>query len=353
MPDLNTPSRTVLCDGEELRRFVRDVLLAVGTQAPDAEEMSAQIVRSELSGHESHGLRRLAEYVARAEEGVAIPSSKGRIDLDRGALLRVHGAGGFGHVVVSRAMRLAVDRAQRYGIAAVAVHGSEPAGRLADFCERAAGEGVATMVFVNDGGAGQVVTPPGGTEPRMSTNPIAFGFPRAQSPHLVLDMATSAVAMGRVSEWRDRGEPIPAEWATPDGVLRFLGGPKGFGLALIAEALGGALSTGGTVRDDPGDERQGVFIIAIDVRMLRPLGETVAEVERFLAYVRDVPLEAGAPPVRIPGESSALTFRRRAAAGTPVQPFTWRRLLALADHLGVRPPSPLSDTDQPQSEGAS
>jgi uncharacterized oxidoreductase len=333
-----TPS-TVLCDGADLHRFTAEILTALGTPAEEAADMAAQIVGSELAGHESHGLRRLSEYVARADKGIAVPASVGRIDLDRGSLARIHGDRGFGHVVVSRATRLAIERARTHGIAGVAVHDSEPAGRLADFCERAAEEGIATLVFVNDGGAGQVATPPGGTEARLSTNPIAFGFPRARPPHLVLDMATTAVAMGRVSEWRDRGEPIPAEWATPDGVLRFLGGPKGFGLALIAEAFAGVLASGGTVQPQPGEERQAVLIIAIDVDVLRPLGDATTEVESFLSYVRDVPLEPEASAVRIPGESSAMTSSRRSADGTPLQAFTWQRMQHLAERFGVRPPS--------------
>ena len=330
---------TVRCDAADLRRFTVEILTRLGTPASDAHDMAGQIVGSELAGHESHGLRRLSEYVGRVDSGAVRPASAGRIDLDRGSLVRIDGERGFGHVVVSHALGVAMERARAHGIAAVAVHDCDPAGRLWDFCERAAASGVATLVFVNDGGAGQTVAPPGGTEARLSTNPIAFGFPRADAPHLVLDMATSTVAMGRLSEWRDRGEPIPPAWATPAGVLKSMGGGKGFGLALVAEALAGALADAGTVSPEPGDERQGVFIIAIDIASLRDLDAFTAEVDGFLDYVRDVPLEPDAGPVRIPGESSAATTLARVASGTPLQSFTFTQLQVLSQRFGVPLPA--------------
>lgn len=333
------PDDLVVCDPDDLLRFTREVLVRLGADETDAHDMAAQIVGSELSGHESHGLRRLPEYVKRVQQGYADAGARPAADLDRGALVRIDGGFGFGHIVMRDATRMAVERAKECGVAVVAVHRSEPAGRFVDFCEWAAERGVATLMFVNSAGGGQVVAPPGAIEARMSTNPIAAGIPRAESPHLVLDMATSTVAMGRVSEWRDRGEELPTDWADGDGLLRFLGGGKGFGLALVAEALAGALTTAGTVSADPAGDRQGVLIIAIDVDGIRPLSDFTAEVERFIDYVKDVPVAPDASGVRVPGESSAVTARER-ASGTPLQPFTWNRVLELAASLGVAPPSP-------------
>lgn len=233
---------------------------------------------------------------------------------------------------------MAVARAREYGIAAVAVRHSDWAGRLAPFCEQAADEGFATLLFANDSGSGQDVAPPGGLEPRLSTNPIAAGIPRASRPHLVLDMATSSVAMGRLSQERDRGASIPDEWVNGHGALRPFGGIKGFGLALVVEALAGALTSAGTVSAKPADEQQGVLIIAIDIDQLRPLDEFTAQVESFARYVTDVPLLPGADPIRLPGEGSAATSARRRTAGIPVHLHTWRTLLELSDELGVPPP---------------
>jgi hydroxycarboxylate dehydrogenase B len=211
------PKETSLYAAEGLTQFVAGVLGAIGTSDPDARFMAEVIVAAELSGHECHGLRRLPEYVDRWRCGKANPAATASIDLDCGALVRIDGQHGFGHLSMRAVTDLAVERARLHGIAGVAVHRTEHAGRFADYCERAAAAGVASLIFANDAGGGQSVAPPRATEPRLSTNPVAAGVPRANAPHLVLDMATSVVAAGRLSESIDRAEQIPAEWVTSTG----------------------------------------------------------------------------------------------------------------------------------------
>ncbi|MEX5272019.1 Ldh family oxidoreductase [Kocuria sabuli] len=342
----------IVYEADELQRFTEAALRALGTGAADARYIAGQIVGSELAGHESHGLRRLPEYVQRAQGGWAAPSASASVEVDRGSLVRLNGNGGFGHTVMRDATGLAIERSRAHGIAAVAVHNSEYAGRLSYFCEAAAEAGVATLLFVNDSGAGKNVAPPGGLEGRMSTNPIAAGIPRAQAPHLVLDIATSAVAMGRLSEWRDRGEDIPHDWVTPEGFLRSFGGHKGFGLALVAEALAGALTTAGTVSAvpaTPAGQLQGALLIALDVEQLRPLDEFVAEVESFLCYLQDTPVAPDAAPVRVPGEGGAETAERRLAEGITLKPFTRDALRLLAEDLGLAMPTARGTADEEQS----
>lgn len=330
---------TVLARGEELLRFTTDALTAVGMREDDAAVMAGQIVGSELAGHESHGLRRLPEYIGRARSGETDPAARPEIDIDRGGLARINGRRGFGHLVVREATQLAVARAKEHGIAAVSVYNSDFAGRLADFSEEAAEQGAATLLFVNTGGAHRAVSVPGGTEARFSTNPIGAGIPRSSSPHFVLDFATSAVAMGRLSEWRDRGEEIPSDWVTPSGHLQPFGGHKGFGLAMLAEALGGALSTAGTPSAEESEEEQGVLVIAIDISGLRPLDEFTAETDTFLEYIEDTPVADGFPKTRIPGESSAATTVERKRDGTRVQRHAWEAAQKLAEELGIEPPA--------------
>lgn len=334
-------------DPDALLDFATRALRSVGTREADALDMAGQILRSELAGHESHGLRRLAEYVHRARDGHAHPASSGSIESDTGTVVRIDGEAGFGHVVMRHATRVAIERARQHGIAAVAVRRSEYVGRFADFCEAAAEEGVATLVLVNCSGAAQVAGPPGALEPRLGTNPIAAGVPRAHAPHLVIDMATTAVAMGRVSEWRDRGEEIPTAWVNEQGVLQFMAGAKGFALALVAEALAGALTGAGTVSADPGPDAQGILLIALDVAHFRTLVDFVGEVEQFAAYVKDVPTSPDASAVRLPGESSADTARLRAEVGVPLQPFTRTSLLELAALLQIAPPDGMATAPTP------
>ncbi|PZQ90407.1 MAG: hypothetical protein DI534_04130 [Leifsonia xyli] len=329
------PGGVVTASAARLREFAAEALETVGVRPRDAEEMAAQIVASQAAGHDSHGLRRLPEYIRRVTAGHANPTAETSVDLDRGSVLRVDGHHGFGHLVLRDATELLIQRAQLHGIAAVAVRNAEYAGRFADFCIRAADQGIATLLFANNSGAGQLVAPPGGAEGRMSTNPLAAGIPRRPGPHLVLDMATSAVAIGRISEWRDRGEDIPAAWADSAGVMQFFGGVKGFGLALVVEALSGALTEAGTVSERTAPDQQGVLMIGIDISRLRRLDDFHAEVDQFVGYVAEVPVEEGCDPVRIPGQRG---FPDAAGhAEVEIQPFTWRALRQTADELGLTP----------------
>jgi LDH2 family malate/lactate/ureidoglycolate dehydrogenase len=324
---------------EHLTTFAATVFEQIGMAPADAAFAAGVIVASDLAGHDSHGMRRLPEYVARWRDGLLDPAGAVTVELDTGAVLRVHGGNGLGHVVLRDVTDLAIERARAHGIAAVALYRSSHAGRFADYCERAAAQGIAILFFVNDAGGYQDVAPAGGLDARLATNPIAAGIPRASSPHLVLDMSTSVVAKGRLMEERDRGTAIPDSWITAHGAIRPAGGVKGFGLALVAEALAGVLTGAGSVSADPPYEDQGVLAIALDIERLRPLGDFTSELERMIGYVRDVPLEPGADAVRMPGESGALATSERLRAGVPVQPHTWQALLALAADLGLAPPA--------------
>ena len=301
----------------------------------DADYMAGQMVYSEFAGHESHGLRRLPEYLDRATSGETNVRPNTSIEVDTGSLVRMNGDRGFGHVIMRDATALLVDRAKAHGISAVAVRNSDFAGRFVDFCEYAAERGVITLMFFNSGGGAKVAGPAGALEPRLSTNPIAAGIPKAHGPHIVLDMATTAVAMGRVSEWRDRGEAIPQSWVNEAGVLQFMAGPKGLGLALLAEALAGALSGAGSVSDEAPTDSQGIFMIGINVSALQPLTKFTAEVDTFVDYVKNTPLARGAEPIRIPGESSATNTAARRSTGVELQAFTLEKVQQIATKYGV------------------
>lgn len=321
-----------------LLKVALDLLVSVGVSHEDAAYIAASMVESDLAGHESHGMRRLPEYLARCAEGKTDPRAHGVVELDGGAVVRIDGQLGFGHVVMRDAAVLAVDRARANGVSVVAVRRSSHAGRFAGYCEWAASEGVIMLFFANNSGGAQEVAPPGGLHPRLATNPIAVGIPRAKSPHLVLDMSTSVVAAGRLAEWRDRGEVVPEEWLNEAGAMRSLGGVKGFGLSLMVEALAGVLTSSGSVSQEANRDDQGALIVALDPTRLRALPAFTAEVEHFIAYVRAVPLEKGADPVRMPGEAGAATAAERREHGIPVQDFTRRALVTLCDERGISLP---------------
>lgn len=332
-----------LVEPDELFRFISEVLKSVGTPDAGAAEMANQMVASDLAGHESHGIRRLREYAYRARDGFVNPAAIPTLELDSGSLVSVNGQTNYGHLVMPFATDLLIERARQHGIAAVTVRNCDPAGRFADFCDHAANEGIAVFMFMNVGGGAIDVAPPGGAEARIATNPIAAGVPREGAPNLVMDMATSAVAKGRLSDAQERGTDIESDWLNQSGVLVPLGGVKGFALSVIAEALAGTLSSAGTVGPEVADARQGVLAIGIDIQKLRPLAEFKKDVAKFASHLKQTPLESGAPEIRMPGESTVINTATRRKSGITIHPVIWERLVELSDNLSVKLPKPKTD----------
>ena len=230
---------------------------------------------------------------------------------------------------------LAAERALAHGVAAVAVRRSGHAGRLADYADRACERGVALLAFANDSGAEQTVAPPGAREARLSTNPIAAGIPRAQSPHFVIDLSTSVAAFGKVRVLQEAGELVPVEWMR-DGLLQALGGAKGFALALLVESLAGVVSGAGAVSADPGPDDQGVFLLAFDPARFGEPADLAARLEAMLGYVMSAPREDGADPLRVPG-SGLPPLPLDPEARVELAPALTARLDALARELGATP----------------
>ena len=313
--------------------FAGGVVAGMGARPADARRVAELLVRSEVGGHPSHGLRRLTPYAEGWRAGTIVPSAEAEIVSDGGSTLTIDGHRALGQVVCTLAADLAAERALAHGAAAVAVRRSAHCGRLADYADRVCGKGVAVLLFANDSGAAQTVAPPGALAARLSTNPLAAGIPRAQPPHLVLDMATSVAAFGKVRVLEDRGEPVPEAWVR-GGLLQPAGGAKGFALALLVEALAGIVTGSGAVSADPGPDDQGVFLVAVDPARFGPPDQLAAGVEAMLRYVIDVPLEAGAEPPRVPGSGLPRLPLDADAPLELAEPLA-ERLAALASDLAV------------------
>ncbi|MDX6621499.1 MAG: hypothetical protein QOK36_3885 [Gaiellales bacterium] len=305
----------------------------MGARPADAHRVAELLVRAEVGGHPSHGLRRIVQYASGWRGGTIVPSARAEVVRDDGSTLTIDGHRAFGQVVCTWAADLAAERARAHGVAAVAVRRSAHCGRLADYADRTCGHGIAVLVFANDSGAAQTVAPPGGLAARLSTNPLAAGIPRVRRPHLILDMATSVAAFGKVRALEDAGEPVPDEWMR-GGLMQLLGGAKGFALALAVEALAGVVTQGGAVSAEPGPDDQAVFLLAFDPARFGARDELSERLEAMLGYVLDVPLEPGAAPLRVPGSGlPPLPLDERASF--EVAPALADRLAALAGELGV------------------
>ena len=342
-----------------LARFAAALFVAAGAPPEDAEAVAAHLVDANRCGHDSHGVVRAPGYLEAIADGHTVPGAELRIERDDGATATLDGGWGFGQLVAARAMQLACERARAHGVAVVLAYRSAHVGRLGAYVEQAAAAGLIGVVMANNHGASARVAPFGGAAARIATDPMAFGLPTDDpAAPVVLDMATSVVAEGKVRVARNAGRAVPEGWlldaagrsstdpaalyADPPGALLPLGGEaghKGFGLALVVEALAGALSPAGTTR--PGAERGGnaLFVMAIDPERFAGRAAFEASLGGLARDVRRPPFREGASEVLLPGEPERRARRERAAA-IPLDDGTWAQLVEAAAGLGVAPPEP-------------
>jgi LDH2 family malate/lactate/ureidoglycolate dehydrogenase len=323
--------RVARVDAGALSTMAAALLEAVGAPPEPAATTAEQLVRADLEGHSSHGVRLLPDYCARCRSGLIDPAATPRVERDDGSTVMLDGERALGQVAGLLAVDLIVERALAFGVAVVTMRRSGHLGRLASYVERIASAGMVGVLAANDSGANQVVAPFGSLERRLGTNPVAVGIPRPRPPHFVLDMATSAVSHGTVELHRLAGAADPPrDWVLGD-VLRPLGGAKGTGLALVVEVLAGVLSGAGFTSERPGVDYQGVWILALDpVRFLLP-GQLERDVEQLAGYV-------GSNNVLIPGEPAARAFHAAGRDGIPLPAAIWERVSDLADELDVSIP---------------
>ncbi|MFN8585985.1 MAG: Ldh family oxidoreductase [Dehalococcoidia bacterium] len=335
-----------------LRAYVARIFEAAGAPPEDAALVAHHLIEANLQGHDSHGVIRVERYIRDIEAGVLHPGAEVRLDRDDDTTAVVDGGWNFGQVVAHRTMAVAVEKARLRGVGIAVAHRSGHVGRVGAYGEQAADAGCIGIAMVNNHGGGRVMSAPGGLERRLSPNPIVVVLPT--EPRFVLDMTTSVVAEGKLRVARNRGESVPDGWIVdaegrpatdpaafygpPQGSLRPLGGDavhKGFGLALVVEALAGALSPAGTSRPGAPSVGNGLFCMAIDVARFRPLDDFAATFAALIEYVQSPPYAPGVDHITIPGEPERTSQRTREAAGIPLDDTTWQQLLATGEKLGL------------------
>ena len=360
------PTRTVPAD--PLRRFVADIFAAAGCQRDEADRIGYYLVSSNLAGHDSHGVIRTPRYVGELRDGNVVAGQTITIVTEGPTHATVDGGYGFGQTIAPQAVDLGIAKARSAGMSVIALRNSGHIGRIGDWTERAAEAGLVSIHFVNVAG-GELVAPFGGVNRRFSTNPVSIGIPQAPGvPILLLDMATSTVAEGKVLVASNGGKPVPDDALvrpdgsftgepaalygpiTPggprdhnngDGAMTAFGGHKGSGIAFMCEMLAGVLSGGATSGPVPGGRRGRISNAMLSI-YLDP-GHFSAEnfienARSYVEYVKSSRPTAAGGEVLVPGEPEARTRADRLAHGVPLQPETWDRIVAVGRELGVSPP---------------
>ena len=354
-------------DADQLEAFSTRLLQASGAPEDAAALVAESLVLSDLRGHHSHGTRRIPSYVSDSlqarEDGYGIdPTARPTVESEGPTHALVDGRDGFGQLAGRRAVELAVEKAHENGIAMVGVRDSTHLGRIGEWSERAAERGLLFTAYVYN--HGRVVAPPGSAQRRYSTNPISYGIPTFDALEfpVMLDIATSQVAHGKTGEFAARGDPLPESWTITEdggsvtdarafregaGALLPLGGLvsgyKGFGLAMVAELLGGI--TGDAPVHGEAETNRGcaAMFVAVDPTLVTTravIEERVLALREYLAeteYSETIPMGpvAYGDEALLPGEPEYLTERAGREHGVPLSEADVAMLCDLAVEHGL------------------
>ena len=332
----------------KLTAFVAAVMQAGGSNAEEAAVIARRLVDSNCVGHDSHGVLRVGKYLEWSRAGWLRPNQAPSVVIDTDTLAIVDGNRGFGQVVGEFAAKLGIAKAARTGIALIGLRNCGHLGRVGDWAEMAAAAGQVSLHFLNTSGA-QRVAPFGGSDRRLSTNPIAIGVPVAGADPVILDVTTSTVAEGKLMVAVNKGERVPEGWIidkhgepTTDpndfydgGALLTVGAHKGSGLSIVTDLLAGAVSTGRS--SDPADEvlRNNMLSIYIAPGVYDHDGHVLAEARRFIDWVKASPPSRAGEPVLAPGDVERRMRKQRLAEGVPIDDKTLADLLEAAQSVGI------------------
>ena len=346
MPPIDT-------DPNRLRRATAAIFHAAGLPEGDAEWVAHCLVLADLRGVGTHGVSRVPIYVERLRNGAANPRPRMELTRPMPSALHVRGDNALGFLAARYALDEGVTLAQAQGISIAGVSESAHFGMAAIYLLRAIEAGMGALIFTN---ASPTMPVWGGREPFLGTSPFAFGIPGgADGPPVLLDMATSVAARGKIRQAIAAGQPIPEGWALDadgnpttdaqrayDGIVLPLGGPKGSGLSLMMEIMAGVLTGaafGGQVRDQykARELPQGVghSFILFRPDLFMPAPEFRARMDELVARARACKPLDPARPILMPGEPEAATMRARQKAGIPLPATVLEQILAEGERAGL------------------
>ncbi len=333
---------------EELTDICLNVFQKLNISPSEAEIVTRSMVDANRVGHDSHGVIHLPKYVHELEAGLIQPGASTETLYESASIAVLNGNWGFGPVIATRAVALAIQKAKQADVSSVAVSQCNEVGRLGGYACLAADAEMIGLLMANDHGGGTCVAPHGGIEGRLSTNPIACAVPIEGQDPIVLDMSTSVVASGKIRVKQHRNEVLPEGWlinaegesttdaegfyGVPPAAILPLGGiaaHKGFGLSVIVDILAGALTGAGCSTSEDARVGNGLFVLVINVASFREFPGFSAEIERFIEYLKSAKRAAGVDVIRMPGERGWEEQRKREQEGIPIDAETWKQIQAL------------------------
>ena len=352
-------TRGVRVEWEALREFCKEVLRAAGVPEKDAGIVASSLVDADLSGMKSHGVTRLNDYLLRMEQGLMTLTTEVDVVRETASTALLDANDGWGQVASERAVELVVEKAREVGSAWVGVRNSNHNGTAAYWTMKIAREDMVGICSMN---TSPVMAAHGSKRPTLGTNPLSIAVPSSSGRPIVLDMATSNQARGKIILAAKNNDPIPEGWAiTSDGLpttdaqdalkgsVLPLGGPKGSGLAIMLDILTGVL-TGAEfgakmprMYDDPQPQRVGHMFSAISIEAFMPMTEFLSRMDEKEQETRQGPPAPGFESVSMPGDGTHARMATHRHNGIPLTDEVYADLLAAAARYGVSP-EPLKST---------
>jgi LDH2 family malate/lactate/ureidoglycolate dehydrogenase len=345
----------IIKTADELHSLARSILVAAGADEPNAERVSEALVSSNLSGVDTHGVWHLPHYVARIKDGELVPTARPEIISETPTSALVTGNWTFGHVAAKYGMELAVRKAKEQNVAIIGLVRAHHIGRLGEYAEMAASQNMIAFIFASGySEETPAAVPYGGRARVLNTNPLAMGFPSEEEPPVVLDFATTTIAISRIvlAQTTDQqlppgsivdkdGRPTtdPAAFSAGGSLLPF-GGHKGYALMVAIELLGRVL-TGADGYTEPNRGgpflgHQGVTLLAFRADLFQPAADFVRRADELHRRLHAVPPAAGFEEVLVPGDPESRARAARKRDGIPIPDDIWKSLTELAKSLGVQ-----------------
>jgi uncharacterized oxidoreductase len=289
---------------QNLIKFVAEVFAHSESSPEEARRIATYLTTANLTGHDSHGVIRVPVYIRWKKMGSVVPDQTVELVVDTPSLAVVDGKFGYGQTVTPQAVRIGIEKCKQAGLSAVALRNAGHIGRVGDWAEMAAAEGLVSIHFVNAAGS-LLVAPHGGVEKRLSTAPYCVGIPRQGQDH-----------------------------TKGTGAIRAFGEHKGSGLAFICELLGGALTgTGATAPDRR--FANGMFAVYVDPKVVDTSHFFDGEISRYVDFIRATKPVAGVDAVLIPGDPERKMRADRTKNGVPLPDDTWAAIVNTAREVGV------------------
>ncbi|MDF9277599.1 Ldh family oxidoreductase [Arthrobacter sp. EH-1B-1] len=339
-------------DSVELQNAACSILVASGFPMEQSEKIAQHLVLANLRGVDSHGVSRVEIYAKRLSAGLTSTADEAVVERETDSSILLNGMSRHGILNATEAIDAGVAKAIETGICMVGVRNSSHCGMMADYTGRAASQGLIAIGMTN---APANMPPWGGSKRYLGTNPFSYAIPRYGAPPIIFDMASSVVARGKIILAGTNGTSIPVGWALDkdghpttdpaealDGVVLPVGGPKGYGIALMVEILSGIL-TGSNFgphipdlyKDLEHDQNLGHAFVLVRADLFRSVEDFHADTEALIAEIKGVALASGSTEILLPGEIEERTANKRRSEGIPLTEEVTALLETTARQYGV------------------